>query len=260
MEIRRAARCFEVMSIDGCENLNNKGRTLLSCIGRDAEGNIAPMLYNLGVSEALKDVDFLLNKGMILFYGVAVSRLGLVRKDRGKALMAKAAELISTFCDLHSSLYPTISMDCYYHAVLQTNFRSYTGRESKNGTCNDDGIGKAAVAWVKRIVTCGTPENERLCIRELKAWIRSHRTNPHRGSLIEWSNSVLSCISTLGNAHVPAGVPTMELYGTMNETDNHVHKAAAQGVKAPSLQHQGALMRTVEETRGHRYVCYPACL
>jgi hypothetical protein len=242
------------MTIDGCENLNTKGRTLLSCIGRDAEGNLSPMLYNLGVSEALKDVDFLLNKGLVLFYGAAVSRLGLVRKDRGNALIQKSAELIQSFCNDNRSPYTTSSMDCYYHAVLQSNFKSYSGKESKNGSTTDHGIGKITIAWIKLIVTKGTPINESRCILELKAWIRAQKQNPHRASLVEWSNSVLSGIATLGNAHIPAGVPTMELYGTLNESDNHVHKKAAGGVKAPSLQHQGALMRTVETTRGYRYV------
>ena len=239
-EAIRAARVLQVISIDGCENLSRVGRTLISVIALDAEGNLSSALYNLGSSESNESVGFALCVGMILFYGMLVRGIGLIRKDRGQALRTMAPAMLTSWC--HGGPYTSVEGDCYYHQVLQPYIRDYACKDGSDG-----GDGTTALQWIKLILKNAiTVQQETMCFQELLAWVRRDDRSPFAERLTKFVQSVMIYRHRLGIAHIPRHTPTFHLLGTWNESDNFAQKhGVAQGKAARNLQKQGHNMRAV---------------
>ena len=209
-EAIRGARVMQTISVDGCENMSRVGRTLISVVALDAEGNISSLLYNLGSTENNDRVSFALCVGMPLFYGSLMRGIGLVRKDRGPALRTIAAQMLSTFCA--NGPYQSHDGDCYYHQVLQPFTRDYPCKDGSDG-----GDGQIALAWIRLILKNATSAmNELNCFVELLSWIeRVDDPSAHSKHLVNFVvKNVMLYRHRLGIAHIPRGVPTFFLMAT----------------------------------------------
>jgi hypothetical protein len=97
-QMSRVLSDFRAITLDGVEKTNSKGRTVLTWIGLDPNGRLAPALLCLVNTEGGADLKFAAEIAMPLFYGWALAQLALLSADGGWVLQRSLVAMVNNYC------------------------------------------------------------------------------------------------------------------------------------------------------------------